>query len=284
MGGGAGSRGLRWSGLTGTSTGRWWKLLRRRRSGQRGHGYEADERAARRNARRNTDRGACCDCLFVAQQQLNDVYKPRTSCRSVPPCTPPRSSTRSPCSPAASLWCTSTSSSCPWDSWWRDRLMLLGTPRSRRYTARSAPSCCTPSPVAVLLHFLIAVYVFGERDLPSYTMDGTESGKWRHHGTKYVEDEQTDIGARLNPYNGRAVHGVHHRLGDAPVLCCILFFLSCTAARRGAGTTTRTWRDAPRPPKPSRRDPCAASCRTPSPRTPITYIGVPQDAPFSRGL
>jgi cbb3-type cytochrome oxidase subunit 3 len=139
------------------------------------------------------------------QQQLNDVYKPPAY----------QLSERSAVYTAAIVYSLMFSSGIPLVYVYlifmslgfmvADRLMLLRYSQiPPRYTGKICALVLHAVPVAVLLHFLIAVYVFGERDLPSYTMDGTESGKWRHghHGTKYVEDKQTDIGARLNRYNG----------------------------------------------------------------------------------
>ena len=147
-----------------------------------------------------------------------------------------------------------------------------------RYTGKICATVLHAVPVAVLLHFLIAVYVFGERDLPSYTMDGTESGKWRHHGTKYVEDEQTDIGARLNRYNG-FVPFMGFIIVSVMTIALYSVLLSCTAARRGAGTTTRnggmlTGRRSHRGGI-RVRPPFSYS----SPRTPITYRCSPRTRP-----
>ena len=137
------------------------------------------------------------------QQQLNDVYKPP----------PYQLSERSAVYTAAIVYSIMFSSGIPLVYVYlifmsvgfmvADRVMLLRYSRiPPRYTGKICALVLHSIPAAVLLHFLIAVYVFGERDLSSYTMDGTESGKWRHHGRKYIEDEQADVGARLNRYNG----------------------------------------------------------------------------------
>ena len=68
-----------------------------------------------------------------------------------------------------------------------DRLMLLRYSQiPPRYTGKICAFVLHSIPAAILVHFLFAIYVFGERDLPSYTLDGTESGKWHHHGTRLV--------------------------------------------------------------------------------------------------
>jgi len=92
-----------------------------------------------------------------------------------------------------------------------DRLSLLrycATPP--RYTGKLAAVLIHAVPVAVILHFCVAVYVFGQRTLPSYTLvDGT-SGNWISAefvvGNKTQEvvqgDGQWDVGQRMARVNG----------------------------------------------------------------------------------
>ena len=55
-------------------------------------------------------------------------------------------------------------------------------------------------PAGVLLHFTIAVWIFGERDFPSYVLSGGKSGKW--DSGEFNVDGQSDVLARLMRVNG----------------------------------------------------------------------------------
>lgn len=218
------------------------------------------------------------------QQQLNDVYKPPAY----------QLSERSAVYTAAIVYSLMFSSGIPLVYVYlifmslgfmvADRLMLLRYSQiPPRYTGKICALVLHAVPVAVLLHFLIAVYVFGERDLPSYTMDGTESGKWRHHGTKYVEDEQTDIGARLNRYNGFVPFmGFIIVSVMTIVLYSVLFILHRRKKRRGHDDENMEG-------CPPAAEAIAAGSVCGLLSYSITahpdYLQVfPKDAPFSRGL
>ena len=218
------------------------------------------------------------------QQQLNDVYKPPAY----------QLSERSAVYTAAIVYSLMFSSGIPLVYVYlifmslgfmvADRLMLLRYSQiPPRYMGKICALVLHAVPVAVLLHFLIAVYVFGERDLPSYTMDGTESGKWRHHGTKYVEDEQTDIGARLNRYNGFVPFmGFIIVSVMTIVLYSVLFILHRRKKRRGHDDETMEG-------CPPAAEAIAAGSVCGLLSYSITahpdYLQVfPKDAPFSRGL
>ena len=51
--------------------------------------------------------------------------------------------------------------------------------------------------MGIVVHLLVAVYMYGERDLPSYTHMGGETGKWGPNGDDgtgvQVTDHQFDV-------------------------------------------------------------------------------------------
>lgn len=84
-----------------------------------------------------------------------------------------------------------------------DRLVLskfCATPP--RYSGRICAFVLHSVPLAILAHFALAVYIFGERDFPSYVYGDGESGKWADYGTTETVDSQGDINARLLRVNG----------------------------------------------------------------------------------
>lgn len=97
-----------------------------------------------------------------------------------------------------------------------DRVTLLHYCASPpRYTGKLAALLIHMVPVAVLLHFGVATYVFGERSLPSFTLAGGVSGKWFEGGNVPVtgnqtqivdrgltDDDQWDLSARIARVNG----------------------------------------------------------------------------------
>ena len=83
-----------------------------------------------------------------------------------------------------------------------DRVMLLHLCRKPpRYTGKLTSLLIHVMPAGVLLHFTIAVWIFGERDFPSYVLSGGESGKWDSSG-EFNVDGQSDVLARLRRVNG----------------------------------------------------------------------------------
>jgi hypothetical protein len=72
-----------------------------------------------------------------------------------------------------------------------------------RYSAKLAALLIHSMPVAVALHFAVAVWAFGTRDGPSYVVSGvseSSSQAWAD-GMKQT-DAQYDIGARIARVNG----------------------------------------------------------------------------------
>ena len=64
-----------------------------------------------------------------------------------------------------------------------DRVVLLRfCARPPRYTGKLAAMLIHTVPVGIIVHLLVAVYMYGERDLPSYTHMGGETGKWGPDG------------------------------------------------------------------------------------------------------
>ena len=89
-----------------------------------------------------------------------------------------------------------------------DRLALLRhCAAPPRYTGKLAAMLIHTVPVAVILHFAVAVYVFGERSLPSWTIGSGTSGRWSgaedgRSGGVVREDGQFDMLARVMRVNG----------------------------------------------------------------------------------
>lgn len=87
-----------------------------------------------------------------------------------------------------------------------DRLALFKYCASPpRYTGKLAAMLNHTVVVAILCHFCIAVYVFGQRSLPSWKLDGGISERWTGtlHPRNIVEpDNQFNVGARLARVNG----------------------------------------------------------------------------------
>ena len=84
-----------------------------------------------------------------------------------------------------------------------DRIALVGFCQiPPRYTGKICAFVLNSVPLAVILHFMIAVFTFGQRDFPSYVLEGGESGAWADYGTTLVTDDQADIEARILRVNG----------------------------------------------------------------------------------
>lgn len=82
-----------------------------------------------------------------------------------------------------------------------DRVMLFHLCRKPpRYTGKLSSLLIHVMPAGVLLHFTIAVWIFGERDFPSYVLSGGKSGKW--DSGEFNVDGQSDVLARLMRVNG----------------------------------------------------------------------------------
>jgi hypothetical protein len=82
-----------------------------------------------------------------------------------------------------------------------DRVMLVRyCANPPRYSAKLAALLIHSMPVAVALHFAVAVWAFGARDAPSYVLPGGASEAWVD-GVRRV-DAQYDIGARIARVNG----------------------------------------------------------------------------------
>lgn len=85
-----------------------------------------------------------------------------------------------------------------------DRVMLVRyCANPPRYSAKLAALLIHSMPVAVALHFAVAVWAFGTRDAPSYVVSGvseSSSQAWAD-GMKQT-DAQYDIGARIARVNG----------------------------------------------------------------------------------
>ena len=82
-----------------------------------------------------------------------------------------------------------------------DRVMLVRyCANPPRYSAKLAALLIHSMPVAVALHFAVAVWAFGARDAPSYVLPGGASEAWVD-GVRQV-DAQYDIGARIARVNG----------------------------------------------------------------------------------
>ena len=84
-----------------------------------------------------------------------------------------------------------------------DRVVLLRfNARPPRYTGKLSVMLVHSVPVGILLHLLIAVYMYGERDLPSYTHMGGKTGKWGDGTGVAQDDHQFDVAARIARLNG----------------------------------------------------------------------------------
>lgn len=88
-----------------------------------------------------------------------------------------------------------------------DRVVLLRfCARPPRYTGKLAAMLIHTVPVGIIVHLLVAVYMYGERDLPSYTHMGGETGKWGPDGDDgsgvKVTDHQFDVRERIARLNG----------------------------------------------------------------------------------
>ena len=88
-----------------------------------------------------------------------------------------------------------------------DRVVLLRfCARPPRYTGKLAAMLVHAVPVGIIVHLFVAVYMYGERDLPSYTHMGGETGKWGPDGDDgsgvKVTDHQFDVGERIARLNG----------------------------------------------------------------------------------
>jgi hypothetical protein len=86
-----------------------------------------------------------------------------------------------------------------------DRLMLFrACVQPPRYTGKLAAQFLYIVPVGIILHFLFAVYMCGERDLPTHTLANGVFGKWPGGPDQAVaiRDSQFDFTARLQRVNG----------------------------------------------------------------------------------
>lgn len=86
-----------------------------------------------------------------------------------------------------------------------DRIMLFrACVQPPRYTGKLAAQFLYIVPIGIILHFLFAVYMCGERDLPSRTLPAGVFGKWAGGPNQAVaeRDDQFDFSARLKRVNG----------------------------------------------------------------------------------
>ena len=86
-----------------------------------------------------------------------------------------------------------------------DRLMLFrACVQPPRYTGKLAAQFLYIVPIGIILHFLFAVYMCGERDLPTHTLANGVFGKWPGGPDQAVaiRDSQFDFTARLQRVNG----------------------------------------------------------------------------------
>ena len=85
-----------------------------------------------------------------------------------------------------------------------DQIMLFRACIQPRYTGKLAAQFLYIVPIGIILHFLFAVYMCGERDLPSRTLPAGVFGKWPGgvNQAVAVRDDQFDFSARLKRVNG----------------------------------------------------------------------------------
>lgn len=134
-----------------------------------------------------------------------------------------------------------------------DRLTLLRYCASPpRYTGKLAALLIHTVPVAVLLHFCVATFVFGERGLPSWTLSGGVSGKWtggvsgkwttktQTTQTTQVQadavesvDGQWDVGTRLARVNGLIPAVGSAAVGSLMGIAYMVLAMQRRARRRG---------------------------------------------------
>lgn len=126
-----------------------------------------------------------------------------------------------------------------------DRFTLLRYCASPpRYTGKLAALLIHTVPVAILLHFCVATFVFGERGLPSWTLSGGVSGKWTTEtqttqttqvqaGALENVDGQWDVGARMARVNGLIPAVGSAAVGSLMSIAYAVLAMQRRARRRG---------------------------------------------------